>query len=190
MNRRVLKIAAALAALVSDEKAESYDDLECRSEMSSGNSNDHSHHEDTHSEMVVNAGRKTRRTAEALELIQSDFTGSITLVIEIEPIRGQFVSKEAIVRSKWDSGSTENAISMRVLRDEGIRGDLIFPIPPDEKVEFTWLHGDFSSTPKFTVTISWFKKSDLRKTTDKFYVVPENAPFDVLMNHEKLAEKS
>ncbi|KAK8097450.1 hypothetical protein PG984_016589 [Apiospora sp. TS-2023a] len=183
-------VSAALTELVSNYEPDLDDDMGPQDDISVVNGSGSLHVEDPSSLLIENAKKKRRVATEMLELMRSNFRDTITLVVETEPSIGRIVSKEVLVRTIWDSGNPENAISMRVLDDEAMRNNLIVPIPPEDKIEFIWLDGSFKYRPEFTVTIGWFLKSDMRKRTNKFYVVPVDAPFDVLMNREELAKRA
>lgn len=139
--------------------------------------------------------RKHRRgasqfLADFANLLSSDFTRSLILVIEVGGMEDHMRLKEVPVRNKIDTGSDEDFVSRKLITKHGMDRNKIHDIPVERQKERT-LHllDNLTFTPKQEVTISWHKPQDARQRETTFLVVDCDL-FDVLIGSKHWVDEA
>jgi len=124
-----------------------------------------------------------------VELSETGFVRPITLIIETSDDGEQqhYGQKEIKVLSKLDTASDANLVSYDMLLQEGLREEMLIPIPVEKRVELHGLEGA-RCTPEWEVTLLWYKSRDMKRRQEKFLVV-KNAPFEILFSEESSFEQ-
>ncbi|KAH7121755.1 hypothetical protein B0J13DRAFT_567225 [Dactylonectria estremocensis] len=126
---------------------------------------------------------------EIAELTKTNFVTTITLVIETSSEeQNEICQKHIILPGKFDTGSDENLVSYDLLHEQGIREELLIPIPVDKRVELTGVDETFTCTPEWEITLFWWKPTDMKRRQDKFMVVKQ-APFEVLFSSARFTDE-
>lgn len=132
----------------------------------------------------------TQFLADFANLLSSDFTRSLTLVIELEGVHDHMRLKEVPVRNKIDTGSDEDFVSRELITKHGMDRNKIHDIPVEKQQERTLrLLNNLTFTPTQEVTISWHKPQDARQRETTFLVVDCNL-FDVLIGSKHWVDEA
>ncbi|KAG6354723.1 hypothetical protein INS49_003804 [Diaporthe citri] len=200
MNRHFVQISVAMAKIM-EEGAEDEDEDEEDDELK--NRDDTAHPSEDLPEGIQHQPSKApaserpkyRRRgrkflAEFANLLASDFTRSLILVIEVEDVDDHMRFKMIPVRNKIDTGSDENFVSKELIAKHGMDPNKIRDLPVEEQQERTLeMLNNLTFTPKQEVTISWHKPRDKKQRQTTFLIV-DSGLFDVLIGSKHWADEA
>lgn len=128
--------------------------------------------------------------ADFANLLSSDFTRSLILIIEVEGMNDHTRFKMVPVRNKIDTGSDENFVSKALIAKHGMDPNKIQDLPVDKQQERTLeMLNNLTFTPKQEVTISWHKPQDKKQRETTFLIV-DSGLFDVLIGSKHWADEA
>ncbi|KAM6513641.1 hypothetical protein FALCPG4_016023 [Fusarium falciforme] len=189
INHQLVRLTGAMAILLDEdagaEELELDNNQHTKQPASDGQSIPEASQSHSHEKQLRRGGLRgmARVGREIAELTKTNFVTTITLIIETASSekRNEVCQKQIFLPSKFDTGSDANLVSYDLLHEQGIREELLIPIPVDKRVEFTGVDENFTCTPEWEITLSWWKPTDMKRRQDKFMVVKQ-APFEVLFS--------
>ncbi|KFY33053.1 hypothetical protein V495_08478 [Pseudogymnoascus sp. VKM F-4514 (FW-929)] len=116
------------------------------------------------------------------QLIKTNFTRNVALAVEIGPHNFKYVP----TRAKLDTGSDENLVSLRLLKEAGINEDLWMPIQEEQGVKLSGVVG--AVEPEFIVELAWYEGQEMKMQRSKFYIV-ENPDFDIVIGTKRITQE-
>lgn len=128
--------------------------------------------------------------ADFANLLSSDFTRSLILIIEVEGVTDHTRFKMVPVRNKIDTGSDENFVSKALISKHGMDSNKIQQLPLEMQQERTLeMLDNLTFTPKEQVTISWHKPQDKKQRETTFLIV-DSGLFDVLIGSKHWVDEA
>ncbi|KAI3390438.1 hypothetical protein diail_9644, partial [Diaporthe ilicicola] len=191
MNRQFVQISVAMAKIMAeDEDEEDYEsDNETgdRTARSSEDRTERTQNQVSRISAPTQPKRPKRRRrgpqflADFANLMSSDFTRSLILVIEVEGAVDHMRLKMVPVRNKIDTGSDENFVSKALITKHRMDPNIIQELPANKQQERTLeMLDNLTFTPKQEVTISWHKPQD-KKQRETTFIIVDSGLFDVLI---------
>jgi hypothetical protein len=128
--------------------------------------------------------RRGRKAAmqEFSNLIKSNFTRDIRLVVQTSVEQTPWQFKYVPARAKLDTGCEENLVSLELLKANDVHESLLKPIPGGEETPLDGL--DSTYIPEFEIQLAWYQGHELIKRRSKFYVV-NDPPFEILIGMKR-----
>ncbi|KAG8161943.1 hypothetical protein KVR01_007708 [Diaporthe batatas] len=197
MNRQFVQISIAMATIMAEgEDDDAEDDDEEPTDESDTAGHPHNQPEGTQKGATKSPAKRRRYRkrgsqffSELADLMSSDFTRSIFLMIELEGRDDHTRFKTVPVRNKVDTGSDGNFVSRSLLDKHGMDPAKIKDIPHKmEEREFEMLN-NFKFTPEKEVTISWHKQND-KKQRETTFIVLDCDLFDVLTSSSQWVDEA
>lgn len=119
---------------------------------------------------------------ELSELIKTNFTRDIRLIIPISAEQTPWQFKYVPARAKLDTGCEENLVSLEFLKSNEVQQSLLKIIPEDHEIALDGL--DSTCVPEFEIRLSWYQGNELKMRKSKFLVV-RDPPFDILIGTKR-----
>ncbi|KAH7121594.1 hypothetical protein EDB81DRAFT_952298 [Dactylonectria macrodidyma] len=196
INHQLVRLTGAMAVLLDEDVDAAELELDINQQSKRRASDGQKITEETkahfHEKHVRRGGLRgmARIGRELAELTKTNFVTTITLIIETASSeeRNEVCQKQIVIPSKFDTGSDVNLVSYDLLHEQGIREELLIPIPVDKRVELTGVDETFTCTPEWEITLFWWRPTDMKRRHDKFMVVKQ-APFEVLFSSARFTDE-
>ncbi|KAK7728250.1 hypothetical protein SLS63_006698 [Diaporthe eres] len=198
MNRQFVQISVAMAKIMEEEaedEDEDEDELESRDDTARPSADLPEGTPHQPSKAPASKRPKYRRggpkfLADFANLLSSDFTRSLILVIEVEDVSDHTRFKMVPVRNKIDTGSDENFVSKALIAKHGMDPNKVQDLPVEKQQERTLeMLNNLTFTPKQEVTISWHKPQD-KKIRETTFLIVDSGLFDVLIGSKHWADEA